>query len=98
MSVVVQKYVFVLVPAKVISLYVDGVVMSLIVFVIYPPFTLSPIFCEVVLEFVIFNFIVFELLLVTESFGLSYDFVTLFELSNSDVKPKYSTVKFEFFK
>ena len=72
--------------------------MSLNLFVIYPPLTLKPSVCEEVLLFVILSFIVFELFDVTESFGLSYDFDTLFESSKSYAELKYSTVKFEFFK
>ena len=72
MLFVLQKYVFVLVSANVISLYVEGVVISSTVFVIYPPFIVNAIFWEEVLLFVICSFIVLELLLVTESFGLLY--------------------------
>ena len=72
--------------------------MSLNVFVMYPPLTLKLRFCEDVLLFVIWSFIVFELLDVTESFGISYDFVVLLELSKSYAELKYSTVKFELFK
>ena len=63
----------------------------------YPPLTLKLRFCEEVPLFVILSFIVFVLLDVTESFGLSYDFVTLFESSNY-AELKYSTVKFELFR
>ena len=57
--------------------------ISFKVFVMYPPITLKPRDCDDVLLFVIWSFTIFEPFDVTESFGLSYVFITLFESSKS---------------